>query len=341
MTGRRRIFPKSSFPATLDGYALGFNVHSVPFLEPGMATIVKCSAAERAASQEFMKQHGGRPVLSSQAAHHACRAASPVHGVLHHITAKEWEIVKATEGVKLQGMGYYVQQVVCERYPAPGSSGPGERLPALTLIASPFSAGPPEKFLPSPRYLGIIRDGAREHGLSPEYCAMLEAHPSYDPPPTTATLGRAAMVGVALAVGAPFVPLFILSAALSSAQEWLRGESTAHPALAPGPGAATLPPVDTATAADKPVTNGKTPSAGPSATTVASAAPQTVKLADTKPPGGAVGRVMHNLRERVDGRLFALYMLSAFKAMQLSHDWVLVHVLGSGRDNNAAAALKK
>ncbi len=154
-----------------------------------MASLVKVDAAQQ-------RQRPGPPSgpIATAAQAHQARLAAGLHGVLHLISAKEWDIVKLTEGVKFKGLGYQVSQwlllaVVCSCSSAPAlhsvsqrwrcglprllptwrvqvtpvtcETYDGQKVEALTLVAAPASAGDPATFLPSARYMGLIREGER------------------------------------------------------------------------------------------------------------------------------------------------------------------------------------
>ena len=77
-------------------------------------------------------------------------------GVLYRITADEAEHLDHTEGV--QGGFYRRVEVVI-------AANNGERITAFTYHSTYSSAGRK----PSARYMGLLLDGAREHGLPREY----------------------------------------------------------------------------------------------------------------------------------------------------------------------------
>jgi hypothetical protein len=80
---------------------LGFNLYGVPYVEPGMATITRANpTAQRVAAAAGVRT----PITNAREAYEA-RLASGLHGVIHLITAPDWEIVKATEGVRVKGIG--------------------------------------------------------------------------------------------------------------------------------------------------------------------------------------------------------------------------------------------
>ncbi len=95
-------------------------------------------------------------------------------GVLHCITADEADRLDRTEGVHL---GYYRSIVVPVVTPAK------QTIAAFTYQSPRVSPGRK----PSRRYLGLLLDGAREHGLPSEYIALLHgfelARDERDPQP--------------------------------------------------------------------------------------------------------------------------------------------------------------
>lgn len=83
-------------------------------------------------------------------------------GVAYHITPEQAEHLDHTEGV---GGGLYRRiDIVVAR-------AAGERLEAFTYHST--FATPGRK--PSPRYIGLLLDGAREHGLPADYLDYLRA----------------------------------------------------------------------------------------------------------------------------------------------------------------------
>jgi hypothetical protein len=85
-----------------------------------------------------------------------------VCGVLHLITAAELERLERSEGVD---RGWY------RRVEVDVTTLDGERLRACTLTSG-FAA---QGRKPSARYLGLLLEGARQHGLPAEWIARLEA----------------------------------------------------------------------------------------------------------------------------------------------------------------------
>jgi cation transport regulator ChaC len=90
-------------------------------------------------------------------------ASARTCGVVHRITAAELDRLDRTEGVHV---GIYA------RIPVDVVTGDGERLTAVTYRSSIAATGRK----PSARYLGLLLDGAREHGLPAEWIRFLEGH---------------------------------------------------------------------------------------------------------------------------------------------------------------------
>jgi len=90
-----------------------------------------------------------------------CEAGARTCGVLYRITAEESERLDRSEGVPA---GFY------RRVPVTISTRDGT-IAAFTYQSSYASAGRK----PSARYIGLLLDGAREHGLPAEYVAVLTA----------------------------------------------------------------------------------------------------------------------------------------------------------------------
>ena len=84
------------------------------------------------------------------------------HGCCFELTLADWLRVCATEGVPV---GYRVVEVPVECY-----DGSAQRAWSLSAVSRARA-----DLAPSARYLGLLRDGARELGLAPEWQAKLEA----------------------------------------------------------------------------------------------------------------------------------------------------------------------
>jgi len=84
------------------------------------------------------------------------------HGVLHLISSEEFERLDRTEGV---GVGYYV------RAPVVVLDSDGCSIDAWTYLSVRGVVGRK----PSARYIALLLEGAREHGLPVDYIRALEA----------------------------------------------------------------------------------------------------------------------------------------------------------------------
>jgi cation transport regulator ChaC len=89
-------------------------------------------------------------------------AAASTCGVLHRISIEEAALLDRTEGVH---GGLYQRVAVAV------AAAHGETITAFTYQ----STLTPSPRKPSPRYMGLLLDGAREHGLPPEYVAYLQS----------------------------------------------------------------------------------------------------------------------------------------------------------------------
>jgi hypothetical protein len=94
LTGRRRVRPEQSMPCYVPGYALSFAVQGFPWAEPGFATIRACSSSSNSSGGG-----GGYPASGSWRMR-VCAGTTPcLHGVLHRVNRREWELIKSSEGV--------------------------------------------------------------------------------------------------------------------------------------------------------------------------------------------------------------------------------------------------
>jgi cation transport regulator ChaC len=100
----------------------------------------------------------GERGVASLATEHGART----HGVLYRLTPEQGEHLDHTEGVHF---GVY-QRIAVEV-----STAHGDRISAFTYQSSRTSEGRK----PSPRYLGLLLDGAREHGLPQDYVQFLQS----------------------------------------------------------------------------------------------------------------------------------------------------------------------
>ncbi|KAJ3044720.1 hypothetical protein HDV00_001124 [Rhizophlyctis rosea] len=147
LTGRRQVKPMEYVPVTVEGYRLAFDCRGFPYFEPAFASIRKIEPSD------------DKRVM---------------HGVAFKITKRAYEHIRKTEGGGgHDNMGYLSITVDCQPYPS--AAYPEPILKAQTLL---YCDATPNLH-PSLRYLNLLRDGAREHGLNPDYIAYLDAYPHY------------------------------------------------------------------------------------------------------------------------------------------------------------------
>jgi gamma-glutamylcyclotransferase len=103
----------------------------------------------------------GRPAGKSAPANICIDPKAEVWGVLYKLTRRDLVRLDWTEGVP--GRGYKHLWIEAE-------DRDGRRVPIVTYMA----AGRPQDGRPSLRYIGLLRDGARAHGLPDPWIAMLD-----------------------------------------------------------------------------------------------------------------------------------------------------------------------
>jgi hypothetical protein len=91
-------------------------------------------------------------------------AGARLCGALYLLSAADCDRLDASEGV---GFGLY------RRTPIEIRTSTGEGVPAFTYQSSAVTDGR----RPSPRYMGLLLEGARQHGLPAEWIAFLEGLP--------------------------------------------------------------------------------------------------------------------------------------------------------------------
>jgi hypothetical protein len=193
--GRRRIKPADSTPAVLPGWKLTFAQPGLPYSEPCFAAVEP--AAEVASSSNGGNGSNGSSSSSSQ---------PDCHGVVHRITPSQWRYVLETEGASgedNEDHGYRVVQATATCYD-------GKQLPVVTLTVPPKINARLQgcTALPSLRYLTLIREGAEQHGLAPEYRAWLNELEHYQ----AVAVGQ--RVGALLFGGIAFTSIFPVWAAV-------------------------------------------------------------------------------------------------------------------------------
>lgn len=178
LEGRRGISPIESAPAVLQGWRLSFNLQTVPFLEPGMGNVVPTSVP-----------------------------GAEMHGVAHRLSARDFKRLCLSEGGAGESSdGYQLTTVQLRLYD-------GRSIPAVVLQSiGRRVVSPTKRLMPSKRYVGLLRAGARQHGLDPAYIAYLDELPAYAGHPATKGLVVCFLLSLGL-FATPFaLPLIIYAA---------------------------------------------------------------------------------------------------------------------------------
>lgn len=142
LSGRRRIRPLESIPGVLEGWQLTFDLRGVPGVEPCFGNIKENPESE-------------------------------IHGVLHKMTGADFLYLLSTEGgAGVDANGYIPRKIVVHAYD-------GRMIDAYALVVrqnSPVILA--HHALPSARYMGLLRNGARHHRIHPLYLEYLQSLPS-------------------------------------------------------------------------------------------------------------------------------------------------------------------
>ncbi|KAK5077461.1 hypothetical protein LTR70_009741 [Exophiala xenobiotica] len=198
--GKRGIKPLSQVNIVAPSIALTFDLPGLPYAEP-------CFANTRYRPSPHDPPEADRPP------YHKNAWKKGLVGVVYEVTKRDYAHIIATEG---GGSGYHDVLVECyELNDDPDVEvplePPGTPFRAHTLYA--HSAEPlrpnPDYAQPSPRYLKLITDGAREHNLPKEYRHFLSNIRTYHTTTTKQQLGGF----VFLAVWGPIFGFFFGGAA--------------------------------------------------------------------------------------------------------------------------------
>src|SRR5206468_1739048 len=92
----------------------------------------------------------------------AIEPGAHTYGALYLLTAEAFDRLDRTEGVQFELYRRTAVQVTTEN---------GERVPAFAYQSSLIQDGRK----PSPRYIGLLLEGARQHGLPRDYVQFLES----------------------------------------------------------------------------------------------------------------------------------------------------------------------
>ena len=145
------IHIKSFRPAVVHNHRLAFNMRGFLPLEPGMGSL--------------------EPVESKHTPLYPYEKPE-THGALVKLSPENYERVMASEGVSMNNTQAGYEEIVVDAYPY------GKRKPVkcVALRARPHVRLRRDP-CPSPRYMRILREGAKELGLEPAYRAYLDNHP--------------------------------------------------------------------------------------------------------------------------------------------------------------------
>jgi hypothetical protein len=142
LSGRRKIHPIESIPGVLEGWQLTFDLRGIPAVEPCFGNIKENPDSE-------------------------------IHGVLHKMTAAQFKHLLATEGGGgVDANGYIPYKVNVHAYD-------GRIIEAYALVVRQTSPSILyHHALPSARYVGLLRNGAKHFNIHPLYIEYLQSLPS-------------------------------------------------------------------------------------------------------------------------------------------------------------------
>ncbi|POR35286.1 Dipeptidase [Tolypocladium paradoxum] len=150
---RRGMSPLAVTRLCVPSHMLTFDIFGVPYSEPAMASIAERETAARLDGAARAKQE----------------SPPAVHGIGYLLSAGDFKNLVVSEGA---GTAYAEIEVQARLL----DGDEGDMLPVRTLVGRyPFRPNP----LPSARYLGLLIDGAEEHGLPASYRHYLASLPSY------------------------------------------------------------------------------------------------------------------------------------------------------------------
>jgi cation transport regulator ChaC len=142
-------------------FAYGSNMHDSAFCERRRMRPLEWRVG-RLVGYRLRFNLDGRPKGKAAPANICLDSAGEVWGVLYRITSREMVRLNSTEGVP---GGRYRPTWLCVE------DLEGRSVTAMTYVA----AGNPTDGRPSLRYVQLLRDGARAHGLPADWVRMLES----------------------------------------------------------------------------------------------------------------------------------------------------------------------
>ncbi|MCJ1319397.1 hypothetical protein MMC15_004733 [Xylographa vitiligo] len=195
--GRRGIRPLAATSVAVPSLSMTFDLPGLPYAEPCFANTTP---------REFPPATAPTPPRPHHRHNHNPPSPQPTWphglvGVVYEVTPRDYAHIIATEG---GGASYQDILVRCYALqpgiPSVPCNPPTPHFHAHTLFAPPLAPSPrnsgsglprpaPPLAQPSPRYLALIRAGAAEHALPPDYAAYLARLRPYTPTSPRQRLG--------------------------------------------------------------------------------------------------------------------------------------------------------
>eukprot|EP00898_Chlorokybus_atmophyticus_P004228 jgi/Chlat1/4806/Chrsp31S08933 len=176
---QRGVYPAESFPCRVPGYVINYHLLGLPYLEPAFASVEDAS-------------HPHSPVDCPE-----------LHGVAMRITPHELDLIRQSEaGQGYDDMGYQERAVEVVGYD-------GRKVKAITLVVVCDSEIRPGTH-PSQRYVRLLAEGAKHHGLQQDYVKFLGQQEYFEATSTRQRIGQRIWLCMLLTVFFPFVmPYFV------------------------------------------------------------------------------------------------------------------------------------
>ncbi|PVF99946.1 hypothetical protein CPB86DRAFT_872170 [Serendipita vermifera] len=202
---RRGIKPLRSLAVWTPEFQLAFNLPGLPYMEPRFANVIEVPEQEQNKDgwDETKAQPWGTGLV----------------GVAYYVTMEDMAKILITEG---GGSSYQVVQVDCEEVPNANGQGSKGGKPEIVRANTLFANNPDRLRIkagsPSPRYMTLLRTGAREKSLPASYIEYLDSIETYK---RTHVRQKLAMVLFLLVLA----PVFIFNVALSKITTNKKGET--------------------------------------------------------------------------------------------------------------------
>ncbi|CAI2170159.1 190_t:CDS:2, partial [Funneliformis geosporum] len=208
----RKVKPRKSIACTVPNYFLSFDIYGQPYFEPAFASIYPHplhSHSKSSITYEYAKDIHNHccPGLPFKFNPEAPEKSLPpiLNGILYLISKQEYQHILNTEGgwgYGDLGHGYKAIDVECITYD-------NQKLIAKTLSSQ--SASVEAGCQPSLRYLNLLRVGAKEHNLSPDYQDYLNSLKHFEISTTSKKIARILYFTFSI----PSIFFFILFASIS------------------------------------------------------------------------------------------------------------------------------